>query len=98
VARPSDNRTVVETEEYRDQLEKLGNRQLVDEALRALTWSLTVDAEVWPLVPGYKRLRVAFTDFIPSETGTKPGLRVFFEIRDAHYIDLFFIERDTPGA
>ena len=87
-------RQLVESEDYLDQHEKLGSVASLDEALRALYWSLTVRAEVWPVVPGFKRLRLAYTDMVESRGRIKHGLRIWFEIRDEHTVDLLYLERD----
>lgn len=89
---PAQYRECVESEDYLDQLEKLG-AAATDERLRAIIWSLTVRAEVWPIVPGFKRLRIAKTNAVIRPTGVKPGLRVWFEIRDANHVDLLYLEQ-----
>jgi hypothetical protein len=84
-------RTLVESEDYLDQLEKIAAAKNVDEALRALLWSLSVRPEVWPLVPGFSRLRIAWTDSPGGPVITR-GLQIWFEIRDANYVDLLYLD------
>lgn len=93
---PPKIRTLVESEDYKDQIEILGGARDVDEALRAVLWSLALTPTVWPVVKGFKRLRLAWTD--PSKGPVlRRALWVWFEIRDNdEAVDLLFIEAAEP--
>lgn len=86
-------RNLVESEEYKDQIEKLGGARDADEGLRGLLWSLAYRPEVWPVVPGFTRLRMAWT-IAPGGPLKRRALQLWFEIRenDPEYVDLLFIE------
>ncbi|MBZ5557137.1 MAG: hypothetical protein LAO77_07660 [Acidobacteriia bacterium] len=86
-------RELIESEDYLDQLEKLGAQE-TDERLRGIMWSLTLRAEEWPVVEGFKRLRLAKTDLVRSGGKVKPRLQVWFEIRDSHHVDLLYLDQD----
>lgn len=94
MSRPPRIRELVESEEYRDQLEKLGGARGLDKHLRALLWSLAVNPHAWPLIPTFKKTRLAYTDAQITERGVTPGFRIWFEISDKgdqvylHYLDI----------
>lgn len=93
---PSRLRELVESEDYRDQVEKYGGARVVDKALVGVLWSLTVNAEVWPVVPGFQRVRLALTDPVVVRGVTYPGLRIWFEIRDDQStVDLLYLDLDS---
>ena len=85
-------RELIESEEYQDQLEKLGGARALDNPLRGVLWSLAVNPEVWPLVPGYKRIRLAYTEPEITPRGVIAGLRVWFEILDSHQVLLQYLD------
>lgn len=88
-------RTLVESEEYKDQIEKHGDAEGIDEALRALLWSLSIRPEVWPIISGYKRLRLAWTDS-PGGPAKRRAWQIWFEIRNGDYVDLLYLEPLDP--
>lgn len=85
-------REIIESEEYQDQLEKLGGAEVLDQPLRAIMWSLAIRPQVWPIVTGYHRIRLAYTDPQISEHGVTAGLRIWFEILDSHQVLLLFLD------
>ncbi len=48
----------------------------LDERLAAVEWALWLDAEDFPLIHGFQRLRVARVNGF----GVEPTLRIFFEV------------------
>jgi hypothetical protein len=91
---------LVESEDYRDQREKYGQAKDIDEALRGVLWSITIRPDVWPVVPGFKKIRIAYTDPIAAfrvRGRQRPGVRVWFEIRDSDTVDLLYLDLDSES-
>ena len=82
-------RDVRETELFADAKAALGvDPRALDEALRAVTWALSREPEIFPTLPG-KRTRQAFT----TRTARMPALAVYFVVReDEGVVDLLWIE------
>jgi len=88
-------RTLEETETFQQQALEIGNPKVIDEALFALTCALAQRADVYPVVTGMKRLRVAKT--YPREATGLPGLKVWFVIIDEDRVELRSITILDPG-
>ena len=82
----------IDSKEFSDAFAALGDPKDVDEALESLVWSLTENPKEWPLLPGFKDLRIAKTD----ATEAMPRLRVFFRVdENGEHVHLLYIEKDS---
>jgi hypothetical protein len=81
-------RTLIESEEYARAFAKLGDAKRLDEAVNALTWGISIYPAQFPLVNGFKTIRVAKTDAV----GDAPCLIIWFSILNPDEILLRFIE------
>ncbi len=94
--------TLQEDEVYAAQLEALGNIKYLDEALEAVVWILSNNPEIYPVVPGTKRLRIAKTKSYEREAIMIPPLKIWFSIETDQIVLLRAIEQvadwDTPDS
>ncbi len=82
-------RTLIESDRYREQLAALGDARRMDDLLRGVTWALSVNPEVYAVVKGMKDIRLIKTDEFPGA----PALRVWFRIdEDGQHVHLEEIE------
>ena len=81
-------RQVLETHWFTEQLGTLGDIRRLDEALAPVQLILTENAEVFPLVRGYRRIRLAKTRAV----GDVPALNVWFMIEDPDSVLLLYVE------
>jgi hypothetical protein len=87
-------RQVLETKTFTEQLQKLGDIKRIDEALGSVQLALTENAEVFPLVRGYQRIRLAKT----NEVGQVPPLNIWYMIDpDDDFVLLLYVEVATEG-
>lgn len=71
-------RQVLETKAFTEQLGKLGDIERLDEALAAVQLILTENAEIYPVVRGYEKTRLAKTNAVDDV----PALNIWFMIDD----------------
>lgn len=64
----------------------------MDDALEGVYWALTTKAEIYPILPGCRTLRVIRTDSFPRTGGRSPALRIYFKIIDDTLVELAWIE------
>ena len=81
-------REIADDGQYFDQLRALGDVARLDERLRGLHWALWLDAEDFPVVEGFKTLRVARL----HGYGAIPTLMVLFNIERTEKVILRWIE------
>jgi hypothetical protein len=78
---------IVESDLFSKQLEDLGALPRIDEALRAVSWALAINPQVYAVVPGTKRLRLAKTDgFVFADGNSIPPLMIWFTIEHDHVL------------
>ena len=70
----------------------MGNARHVDDVLFAVKWILGVNAEIYPVLPGRRSLRLVVTDPFTTPEGRIPRLRVYFKIVDETLVELVWIE------
>ena len=92
--------TLREDELFTAQLEALDSIKYLDEALEAIMWALSNNPEIYPIVPGTKRLRVAKTKSYERGIVTIPPLKIWFSVETDEIVLLRSIEQvkdwDTP--
>lgn len=71
-------RQVFETKAFTKQLEAIGEIKRLDEALAAIQLILTHNAEVFPVLKGYTKTRLAKTEAVDEV----PALNIWFQIED----------------
>lgn len=71
-------RTLVFSELFESEAQKITERKSVGGALSAIFWALRNNAEDYPVMPGFQKLRMAKTDVIRDV----PELHVIFKILD----------------
>ena len=81
-------RTQVESQEYTNAFQKIGDAKELDAALAGLTLSISINPADWPIVPGFKDIRLAKTD----ATKDAPVLSIWFRVLDMDTIFLLYIE------
>jgi hypothetical protein len=69
-------RTIEASEVYSHALKDLSDRTDIEDAVSALLWALKNNAEDFPVIPGYKTLRMAKTDSVRDV----PSLHLIFKI------------------
>jgi hypothetical protein len=85
--------TLVETEDFAEQLTALGELERLDEVLRVITWALATCPEDYPIIPGTQRLRVAKTNYVEWAGGIVEALRIWFIIEKDQTVLLLAIEK-----
>jgi hypothetical protein len=88
------SRSILESHRYTAQLQKLGSVERLDSVLCGVLWSIWCNAESWPLVPGFRGIRLAKTDGY----GSTARLRVWFRILDDDEAELLWVENDLASA
>jgi hypothetical protein len=88
--------TLIETDEFIQQMEQIEQIAHVDEALEGLKWALSNNPEAFPILPNTRKLRIAKTIVYVREGLVVPPLRVFFSIEDDYVVLLRWIE-PRPG-
>lgn len=86
-------RQVLETRTFTEQLAAIGPIERLDEALGAVQLILTYNAEVYPVLKGYKKTRLAKTRAIDDV----PALNIWFIIDDEHDAVLLLGVEPIPG-
>jgi hypothetical protein len=82
-------RQVFETNSFTEQLAAIGDIKRLDEAIASVQLILTENAEVYPVVRGYQKIRIAKT----NEVGPVPPLTIWFMIdADDDSVLLLYIE------
>ena len=89
-------RSLREEEEFTDRATLIEETRHVDEALEALTWALTNNAEQYPIIPGtgFIALRLARTKRYRRGSFVVPALKVWFSILDDDTVLLRMITID----
>jgi hypothetical protein len=80
-------RNIVPMGVYTNAAAKISEQHKIDDALAAIWWALSNNAEDFPIIPGFKTLRMAKTDAIRNI----PALHVVFKIIDGE-VHLKWIE------
>ena len=81
-------RTVIETQDFSTQKEKLAiDAKCLDEVLFGVTWALARNPEIFPVVLTHHQIRVIKTD----RTKTIKALRIFFSF-NANEVKLLWLE------
>lgn len=70
----------------------MGDAYDVDAALEGVYWALTTNADIYPVLPGCRTLRVIRTDAFSRTGGLSPMLRIYFKIIDETLVELAWIE------
>lgn len=78
--------TIRQDELFTTQLELIAPARFTDEALDAVVWAVGNDPEVYPVIPGTNRLRVAKSLLYQRQLVTIPPLRIWFTIEDGGII------------
>lgn len=84
--------TLVETPEYTARRAELAYPRL-DDVLRGVMWALSTNPAAFPIVPGFRDVRVVKTDPIAFGPSMQPRLRIWFRI-DGRQVRLEYIEPD----
>lgn len=87
-------RLLIESIQYEQQFNSIGNPAEIDEALLSLTWAIASNPYDFPIVPGFKYIRLAKTDPKTWQTRELPTLRIWFKIEDKDSVLLHWIEVD----
>lgn len=89
-------RTLVESELYAQQSARLeAETGRLDEILRGLLWGIALAPEVFPIVPGFTRLRLAKSrEFEVPFAKPLPVLQVWFALDDFGQVELLAVERE----
>lgn len=86
-------RQVLETRSFTEQLARIGPIDRLDEALAAVQLILTENAEVYPVLKGYTKTRLAKTNAVDDV----PALNIWFMIdEDDDKVILLYVE-PIPG-
>lgn len=84
---------LVETPEYAARRAELAYPRL-DDVLRGVMWALSTNPAAFPIVPGFRDVRVVKTDPIAfGPSAMLPRLRIWFRI-DGRQVRLEYIEPD----
>lgn len=81
-------RQVLETHWFTHQLAQIGPIDRLDEAIAAVQLTLTENAEVWPVVKGFQKIRIAKTKAIDDV----PALNIWFMITDDDAVLMLYVE------
>ena len=74
-------RELVESDQFADWIDGFSHARL-DEVLRAILWAVSTNAEAFPIVEGFKDIRIVKTSAIEFGPSMMPGLRVWFRIAE----------------
>ena len=88
----SERFVLVETPEYTARLAEIAYPRL-DDALRGVRWALAINPTAFPLVPGFKDIRVVKTDPLEFGPSVLPRLRIWFCV-EGQRVHLEYIEPD----
>ena len=86
------NRTLIESENFTNQIQELGDFERLDDALTGVYWALSTRAEVYG--PVFRDIRLLKTDPL----GGLPALSVRFRIRDEDAVELLHVEPTEDGV
>ena len=81
-------RNLIESAAFTRMLAELGDVKRLDDVLRGVCWSIHINAEDWPVVRGFKRVRIAKSDGY----GDTPKLRLWFRVLNNDEAELHAIE------
>lgn len=87
-------RQVLETQAFTAQLGQIGAIDRLDEALAAVQLILTENAEVYPVLNGYEKTRLAKTKAVDEV----PPLNIWFVIDDDNEHVLLLYVESVPAA
>ena len=80
---------LVESQDYLNELGKIGDCKRLDDALRGVTWALSRNPKVYEVVEGTKDVRLLKTDSF----GDLPELMIWFRIDEVdERVELLMIE------
>lgn len=86
---------ICEATSYVESVRHIDNFARVDEAMTSITWGLHLRPEEFPVIPGYRRLRLARTSAVLCDDGTvMPELSVTFRILEdpPATVELLYVE------
>lgn len=81
-------RNLILTTTYKNAADRIGKQSELENVLSGVYWALRNNAEDFPLIPGYKTLRMVKTDAVRDI----PSLRVVFKIRSETEVKVEWIE------
>lgn len=64
----------------------------MDEALEGIFWTLSTNADIYPVLPGCRSIRAIRTDHFARPFGYLPVLRIYFRIISDDLVELAYIE------
>lgn len=64
----------------------------MDAALDGVRWALATNADLYPIIPGRRSLRMIRTDEFFRDTGFSPVLRIYFRIMSGDLVELSWVE------
>lgn len=64
----------------------------MDRALEGVRWAVETNAEIFPILPGCRSLRMVRTNEFTGAAGDSPPLRVYFKIVNDHLVELRWVE------
>jgi hypothetical protein len=90
-------RTLVENAAYKQLIKQLGGAKKLNSVLDVLTISIAEKPEAFPIVPGFKTIRIAKTDKIPWKPKIK-RLKIGFRILNDSDVELLWISEFEDEA
>jgi hypothetical protein len=85
---------LIESPNFTDGLKSLGDVRRVDEILCELMTVVSLEPTKFPIVLGWKSLRLAKTTRVEDPRGGIPALRLHFRILSGHRVELLYIEAE----
>ncbi len=85
-------RTLIESDAYQKQSERIANIKFIDEAVRILCNSIAFSPEVFAFVTGFEKIQLAKTDAYSRSGVDIPALRLWFRQLNDNEIELLAIE------
>jgi hypothetical protein len=88
---------LIESQEFTDGLKSLGDVRRLDEILRELMTAISLNPTKFPIVLGWRGLRIAKTKRIEDASGEIPPLRLHFRIMSGQRVQLLYIESEDDS-
>ncbi|MEO7994175.1 MAG: hypothetical protein ABI743_07225 [bacterium] len=85
-------RSLRESEEFSASATRVPDYDYLEESFDGLTFAIAQAPEAFPVVPGFKTLRVARTYCVEVRGTWVPALRIFFRIADEAMVDLLELD------
>ena len=83
---------MVEILRFSAQCAELGTAYDIDEALKGVYFLLAMRADLYPVLPGCRTLRMISIGRFPRPFGYLPPLRIYFRITEDDLVELAWIE------